>query len=157
MSIVGAKIISEKLMADHSLQILNIEGNNIGDEGICAIAKALHKCMINELNVKSCKITFAGVISLAVALSSNRTIKRLWLWGNPITEKGALVILTSAVINTVCEGVGINEYYVEGEVKKMMRILKDRRSQGVMRILKDRRRQWVRYCMVECIILYTLM
>ena len=51
----------------------------------------------------------------------------------------------------------INEYYVEGEVKKMMRILKDRRSQGVMRFLKDRRRQWVRYCMVECIILYTLM
>ena len=131
MITTGAISISKIMMMNHSLQELYMDYNNIGDDGISAIARALGNCKINKLDVQRCGITLTGATSLAEVLSSNHTIRVLWLRGNPITLEGALLIVKSAVDNTVCQRVGIDDEYENDEIKKMMNILKDRRKQHV--------------------------
>ena len=131
MITTGAISISKMMMVNHSLQELYMGANNIGDSGISAIAKALGNCMIETLDVKSCNITLYGAATLAAALSSNHTIRVLGLHNNAITVEGALLIVKSAVDNTVCQYVGIDNEYKNDEVKKMMNILEDRRIQNV--------------------------
>ena len=129
MIITGAISISKMMLVNHSLQELYMWSNNIGDDGISAIAGALGNCKINILNVHECGITFTGARSLAAALLSNHTITKLWLMNNLITVEGALLIVKSAVDNTVCQHVGIDDEYENDErVKKMMNILEDRSS-----------------------------
>ena len=142
MITTGAISISKMMMVNHSLQDLYMSRNNIGDNGISAIAGALGNCKINLLNVGGCDITLHGATMLAAALSSNHTIRVLELKGNAITVEGALLIVKSAVDNTVCQYVNIDkEYFENDEVQKMMEILKDRR----------RRRRHVRFCCMVCI------
>ena len=125
MITTGAISISKMMMVNHSLQQLYISSNNIGDS-ISAIAGGLRNCKISELDVRECGITFNGARSLATALYSSNTIRELWLYRNPITVKGALLIVNSAV-HTVCQCVCIDdEYYENGEIQKMMHILEDR-------------------------------
>ena len=131
MITTGAISISKMMMVNHSLQELYMWGNNIGDDGISAIAGALGNCKINILDVRKCDITLTGARVLAVALSSNHTIRGLWLEVNPITVEGALLIVKSAVDNTVCQYVSIDDEYENDEIKKMMNILKDRWKQHV--------------------------
>ena len=131
MITTGAISISKMMMVNHSLQELYMYTNNIGDDGISAIAGALSNCNINILNVQECGITLTGATSLAAALSSNHTIRELWLNSSPITVEGALLIVKSAVDNTVCHDVGIDDEYENDEIKKMMNILKDRRRREV--------------------------
>ena len=119
-------------MGNHSLQELVISHNNIGNDGISAIAGALGNCKINKLDVIKCGITLTGARSLATALYSSNTVREMWLENNPITVEGALLIVNSAVHNTVCQYVFIdNEYNKNDEIKKMMNILKDRSRQEV--------------------------
>ena len=132
MITTGAISISKMMMVNHSLQYLDMRGNNIYDDGISAIAGALGHGKINTLNVKNCDITLTGARSLAAALSSNHTITRLGLWGNPITVEGALLIVKSAVDNTVCQRVEIDDEYKNDEIKKMMNILEARGVQEVI-------------------------
>ena len=128
----GAISISKMMMVNHSLQKLYMWRNDIADDGISAIAKALGNCKIDILNVEKCNITLIGATTLAKALSSNRTIRELWLWDNAITVEGALLLVKSAVDNTVCQDVQIdNEYRKNDEVSKMMKILMGRRRQRV--------------------------
>jgi len=132
MITTGAISISKMMMVNHSLQDLDMENNNIGDDGISAIAGALGNCKINRLFVRECGITLTGARSVAAALSSNHNIGGLWLEENPITVEGALLIVKSAVHNTVCQIVNIDyEYYKNDEVNMMMNILEDRWRQKV--------------------------
>ena len=132
MITTGAISISKMMMVNHSLQELRVADNDIGDSGISAIAEALDNCKINLLYFQKCNITLNGATMLAAALSSNHTIIReLYLWRNPITVEGALLIVKSAVDNTVCQFVGIDDEYKNDEVKKMLNILEDRRRQHV--------------------------
>ena len=125
MITTGAISISKMMMVNHSLQELNIYDNNIGDDGISAIAGALGNCKISKLDVRWCHITLTGTRSLETALYSSNTIRELVLWGNPITVEGAQLILNYAVHNRVCQRVTINEYKND-EIQKMMNILEDR-------------------------------
>ena len=128
MITTGAISISKMMMVNHSLQELYMSHNNIGDDGISAIAGALGNCKITILFVQECGITLTGARLLAAALSSNHTITELGLRNNPITVEGALLIVKSAVDNTVCRCVWIDYEYMNDEgVKKMMNILEDRR------------------------------
>ena len=126
MITTGAISISKMMMVNHSLQQLHMSSNNISDDGISAIAGALDTCKINILDVQQCGITLTGAKSLAEALSSNHTIRKLVLLGNPITVEGALLIVKSAVDNTVCQRVWIDDEYENDEIKKMINILEDR-------------------------------
>ena len=81
--------------------------NNIGDDGITAIAGTLSNTQINKLNVSEFGITLTGARSLAVGLLVNNSVRILSVYDNPITVEGARLILQSAVDNGVCEGVRI--------------------------------------------------
>ena len=109
MITTGAVSISKMMMVNHSLQELSISRNNIGDDGISAIARALCNCKISKLSVGNCGITLIGARSLAKAISSHYTIRMLVLINNPITVEGALLVINSAVHNTVCEYVIIDD------------------------------------------------
>jgi len=129
---VGAKCISELMDDDDcSLEVLWIGWNNIGDDGITALAGALGNTKIRELNVANCGITIVGAKELATALSINQTIKTLNLYENPITVEGAHLILKSAINNGVCEEVAIStEYWRDNEVQQMMKTLQIRREEN---------------------------
>ena len=78
--------------------------NQIDDDGITAIAGSLINSSITLLNVEQCGISIVG----------------------------AQLIMKSAVENGVCEYVWIDyEYKNDKEVKKMITILDDRRTQNV--------------------------
>ena len=107
--------------------------NNIGDDGITIIARALGKSRIRVLFVVFCDITDTGAKALAAGLSVNRSITLLNVWYNPITVEGARLILQSAVNNGICEEVSVNDQYTnnyesDNEVQKMMTILQTRRE-----------------------------
>ena len=117
---------------NHTLQLLYISGNPIGDEGIAAIATNIKNSMISKLYVGWCEITVTGAIALAKCLVKNSTIKLLSVMGNDITVNGAIAILEAAVSNNVCEVVMIDDgYKSDDKVKKMMSILEERKRQEV--------------------------
>ena len=121
---------------NHTLQLLNISSNPIGDEGIAAIATNLNYSMISELYVWECNITVTGAKALAECLVNNHNIKLLDVEYNAITENGAISILQAAVVNKVCEEVMINgEYKSDDKVKEMMSILEERKRQEVGNII----------------------
>ena len=114
-------------MVNNTLQVLNLCGNNIGDDGITAIAEALQYSRINALYIRGCGITFSGAKSVAQVLKINRVITKLRIIDNLITVEGANLILQSAVDNGVCQEVWINnEYWSDDDVKKLMSILENR-------------------------------
>ena len=131
MITTGAETISKMMMGNHSLQWLAIWKNNIGDDGISAIAGALGNCKISNLYVMGCGITLTGARSLATALYSSNTVRVLRLMNNPITVEGAALIVNSAVHNTVCQYVTIDDEYKNDEIQKMMNIIEKRGEQEV--------------------------
>ena len=117
---------------NHTLQVLNIRGNPIGDEGIAAIAGTLDNARISELIVSLCSITVTGAKSLAAGLAKNQTMKLLDVYDNNITVDGTIDILEAAVANGVCQQVIIDyQYRNNDKVKEMITILEERKRQEV--------------------------
>ena len=131
----GAVSISEMIKINHTLQVLDIRLNRIGDKGIAAIARTLDNASISELNVSDCNITVTGAKSLAAALKNNHFIKLLEVKGNIMVD-GAIAILEAAVANGVCQEV-IVDYYdnSDDKVKELMSILEERKRQEVGSII----------------------
>ena len=128
----GAICFSEALIINHTLKEVNLWGNKFGDDGIIAIARALKSSKISVLNVRACGITFAGAKSLAEALLVNDSIKELWMMNNPITVEGAYLIVHSAVQNTMCQEILIDDDYENAvEIKKMMTLIDNRKKEDV--------------------------
>ena len=139
----GAICISE-MLGKYSLQVLEMTGNNIGNNGITTIAGALCNSHISELYISDCGITLTGARSLAAGLLVNNSIRILNVSGNSIAVEGACLILQSAVDNGICQEVviydkgfgklrGDEDYRNDDEVKRMMIILEQRKIQEVIR------------------------
>ena len=74
-------------------RILDMSENNIGDDGITAIAGALSNSQqIKELNIKQCGITLTGARSLAAGLLVNYSVRRLDVSENNISDDGITAI-----------------------------------------------------------------
>ena len=101
MITTGAISISHALMVNQTLLELYMRGDQIGDDGITAIAGSLSKSSIILLNIISCDVSVAG----------------------------ARLIMKSAVDSAVCKNVRIDSS--DDEVKRMESILDDRRKQDV--------------------------
>ena len=113
-------------MSNQTLLELCMWRNQIGDDGITAIAGSLSNSSITLLDVKKCGIGIGGARSLAAVF---KNIKEINIGSNPITVDGARLIMKSAVENGVCEYVGIDSKHKnDKEVKKMATILEDRRQ-----------------------------
>jgi len=117
---------------NHTLQVLNVSNNPIGDEGIAAIAGTLDNARISELIVWGCSITVTGAKSLVAGLAKNQTMRLLDVMDNNITVDGAIAILEAAVANGVCQKVEIDYKYIsDDKVKEMRTILEERKRQEV--------------------------
>ena len=63
MIIVGAKYISQLLNVTHTLQVLWVSGNNIGDDGIAVISEALqHNKSVTILRIELCGLSAKGTM-----------------------------------------------------------------------------------------------
>ena len=124
MMITGAIHISQALVMKCNLWKLNITGNNVGDKGSTAIAKALINSSISSLFLCNCGITFNGADSLAKVLPTYHNMEELWLFDNVLTVDGAHLIMQSAITNTTCEAVWVDSIYEnDSEVGKLMAAL----------------------------------
>ena len=105
MITTGAISISQALMVNQTLLKLYMHSNQIGDDGITAIAGSLSNSSITLLNVRGCGISVVG----------------------------ARLIMKSAVDCAVCKYVLINndDDDDDDEVKRMRSILDDRSRQEV--------------------------
>jgi len=131
--LLGAIAISNALMVNHSLQELAMGWNNIGDDGIAAIAIALNYSKLNVLDIRNCGITFTGATSLAETLSVNKTIKKLLIWHNVITMEGACLLMQSAVKNEVCYYVMVNDEYDSDDKLTWMKTILEKRNRKNVR------------------------
>ena len=125
----GANVICELLKNNSMIQELWMSDNNIGDDGITAIAKALTNSRISQLWIDGCGISLTGARSIASLLSLNQSIRELVLTSNAITTEGARLILQSAVNNKACQAHIIidDEYRSDSEVWTMMNSLQVRK------------------------------
>ena len=125
----GATVISKLLKDNQVIQELHMNDNNIGDDGITAIAKALTNSTIRELWVNNCGITPTGARSIATLLSVNHSIRKLRLRNNPITTEEVRVILQSAVSNEASQvDIWIDYDHTDSEeIRRMEDILSNRR------------------------------
>ena len=124
----GATVISKLLKNNHVIQELNMDYNNIGDDGISAIAMALTNSTVRKLWVDKCGITLTGARSIAALLSINHRIRTLQLTNNPITTEGIHVILQSALNNEASQvDIEVNYEYTDDEVQRKKVILATRR------------------------------
>ena len=116
-------------MAEKAIKVLYMGWNNIGDDGINTITKALVSSKITELGISKCGITLNGVKPLSEALSTSQSITKLRLKQNTITTEGARLITQAAVQNDKCLQVYINDdYRKDDEVKNNLFILDKRKK-----------------------------
>nr|XP_061796650.1 NLR family CARD domain-containing protein 3-like [Nerophis lumbriciformis] len=84
-----------KLNPSH-LQELDLDSNNLSDEGLEILSKGLASphCILKILKLSECEITSKGCVSLAEALKLNPShLQELNLWDNRIEEKEKRVLL----------------------------------------------------------------
>ena len=63
MIITGAVYISELLNITHTLQVLKMSENDIGDEGMAVISEALqHNKSLTTLEVAQCGLSVKGTV-----------------------------------------------------------------------------------------------
>ena len=130
------------IKTNHTLQLLDISVNPLGDEGIAVIAKTLDNTRISKLDVYNCNMTDTGAKLLAESLENNHSIKSLALevsnsysFHNNITVHGVITILEAAVANGVCQEVIIGNYYNSDKVKELISKLEERKRQEVGSII----------------------
>ena len=82
------KVLASGLEKNKSVTSLNLNQNLIKDKGAVAIASALTKNnTLTELDLSGNSITDNGAKALLQAVQSdNKTLKRLSLWNNPISQ-----------------------------------------------------------------------
>ncbi|KOO31958.1 hypothetical protein Ctob_004793 [Chrysochromulina tobinii] len=98
----GAKAIAEALKVNGVLTELKLWSNKIGDEGAIAIAEALKvNAVMTTLDLGGNKIGVEGAIAIAEALKVTAILTTLSLWNNSIGDEGATAIAQALKVNAV--------------------------------------------------------
>ena len=100
MSATGAFALSKFLNSTKSMKFLNISNNDIGDNGIKAIADSLKvNNSISQLIASRCEITCNGAVSISDMLKNNRTLITLGIFYNPIGDNGVTTMVDALLTN----------------------------------------------------------
>lgn len=112
-----------------TLELINLEGNFIHDEGIEAIAKGMagnQGCVLHSLFLGWNGIGDEGCMQIATMLETNRSLMTLGLGENDITSSGARALLSSLAQNrTLREITGlyhnqIDRKFIVAAIKRLL-------------------------------------
>uniref|UniRef100_A0A452VKT8 NLR family pyrin domain containing 13 n=1 Tax=Ursus maritimus TaxID=29073 RepID=A0A452VKT8_URSMA len=104
----SGRYLSDALLENKSLTHLNLRRNNLGDEGVKFLCKALGRpdCSLQNLDLSGCSLSPEGCQELANALRHNRTMKILDIGNNDVQDDGVKHLCeiledTSCALNTL--------------------------------------------------------
>eukprot|EP00668_Euglena_longa_P001903 GGOE01002225.1.p1 GENE.GGOE01002225.1~~GGOE01002225.1.p1 ORF type:complete len:867 (+),score=312.07 GGOE01002225.1:54-2603(+) len=101
LSATGAQLLAEHLNQSPTLQLLSIEGGDVGDEGVTHLAKALESnAVLKELSIRSSNVGPPGAEALAAMLRENKTLQTLDLEDNDIHHEGAIALAEGLKTNS---------------------------------------------------------
>ncbi|XP_051880921.1 dynein regulatory complex subunit 5 [Pristis pectinata] len=95
----GAKAISYKVRRFSTLRSLNLRLNRIGDEGGEAIARALVKSSVEDINLASNEVSEHVAVVISEVLMRNQTLKSINLSCNNIGPEGGKQLLEGLAMN----------------------------------------------------------
>ena len=78
---------------------LNLKNQTLGSIGACVLAEFLNQTQLQRLDISCCGIEEEGIVALASALSTNKTIKHLAVGGNQISMSGQKAFIESFTKN----------------------------------------------------------
>ncbi|EFB26023.1 hypothetical protein PANDA_021319, partial [Ailuropoda melanoleuca] len=86
----SCRYLSDALLENKSLTHLNLRRNNLGDEGVKFLCKALSRpdCSLQSLDLSCCSLSPEGCQELANALRHNRNMKILDVGNNGVQDDG---------------------------------------------------------------------
>eukprot|EP00285_Hemiselmis_virescens_P016653 CAMPEP_0173401924 /NCGR_PEP_ID=MMETSP1356-20130122/52477_1 /TAXON_ID=77927 ORGANISM="Hemiselmis virescens, Strain PCC157" /NCGR_SAMPLE_ID=MMETSP1356 /ASSEMBLY_ACC=CAM_ASM_000847 /LENGTH=357 /DNA_ID=CAMNT_0014362177 /DNA_START=45 /DNA_END=1118 /DNA_ORIENTATION=+ len=97
----GIEHLAKHLSSSTTLEHLDLQGNNVGDEGCASVAAIMMGSSVSCVHLDANQVTDAGVGVLCSALSDERcTLTALHLGQNKIGEKGARTLCASLSQNT---------------------------------------------------------
>lgn len=118
----GAKELSSVFMFKNVLLDLNLGGNDIGADGVSAMANALNEerkvqghCNLQRLSLNWNQLGDEGAIFLAMGLEKNSTIHHLDLSHNKIGSLGALHLASTFGINYGLKEVLLNDNSIDDQ------------------------------------------
>ncbi|XP_062336401.1 leucine-rich repeat-containing protein 34 [Osmerus eperlanus] len=84
----GAKCLAELLKRNATLEILDLSSNRIEDDGALYLSEAvaLPGCSLRALSVPSNNIGSEGLVALARAMQSSSTLTHIYIWGNRLYQ-----------------------------------------------------------------------
>ena len=89
----GAVHLGRALTKNHSLKKLDIMENPMGDKGAAAFGGMIRdNTVLETLYLSSCEIMSGGFVQLAAGLTSNVSLKTLWIGSNTFGVEGAKAI-----------------------------------------------------------------
>jgi hypothetical protein len=109
----------------NSFKELNLQQNNIGDEGARYIAKVLEQnTSLKELNLQQNNIGYHGAYEIAKALEQNTSLTKLNLQQNNIDDYGAHHIVGALEQNTSLKELNLQQNNIGGAFEKKRSLLK---------------------------------
>lgn len=107
----GIESLSQMLVQNKFLAILNISNNDLGD-GITHISHSLTiNTTLQELHASLCKLTEKGIKSLSQMTIVNRSLKVLCLSGNSISDTGVTLLANALTLNSTLEELDLSSNY----------------------------------------------
>ena len=111
----GAHLIADALCYNHTLRVLGMSSNLIGDDGAITLAKMLFRNQtLKTLDMGYCIITELGAIKLAEALCLNSTLTEIDLSGNAIKDQGACALAQMLTRNQSLSELDIQHCSISG-------------------------------------------
>ena len=123
----GASIVANALPGNKSLEHLNISYNRIGDMGVRFIAENINRSAVNILDLGETYMSDEGAASLADMLKTNRTLTRLILNENEITDQGLtplIKVLTDKNRTLKILDLSMNKYITRASLDALINMIK---------------------------------
>ncbi|XP_051865755.1 NACHT, LRR and PYD domains-containing protein 14-like isoform X6 [Pristis pectinata] len=104
LTAAGVVDLASALSTNRSLTELDLGGNKLGDSGVKLVSEALRnpECKIQKLGLQRVGLTAAGVVDLASALRTNRSLTELDLIDNDLGDSGVKLV-SEALRNPECK------------------------------------------------------
>ncbi|XP_067850918.1 leucine-rich repeat-containing protein 34 [Heptranchias perlo] len=115
----GARALAELLKHNTPLKILDLAANRIEDKGLVYISEALRYMndQLLGLSVVSNSITGVGLVALANALKSNKTLTNVYIWGNELDESACSDFANLLKVGRLKpKQTDISPYWIDGHV-----------------------------------------